>query len=316
MNKRIVGAVLGIVAVAFSSSVSGFAGPIGAVGDLYLTSPNSGQVQQFDGTTYAYVGPFTQAGTLNAPVGLLFRPDGNLLVGGADPVSGNNVVKEYDNLGNFIRTFAQVNGRDLANGPGSDVLVAAASDGVLRFDGLTGAPLGSFTSGYTFTSAQGIGFAGPSGNLFALDQIGTSPASRIVEFDGSTGVYIRTIATNLVFPFDLGVGPNGNVFATQLQAFGAPADVTEYDPVSGALVGSYDTPNSTFGIGLDFNPASGRLLASMRNPDGFAEFAVGGGYLNTYLTAGFQPNKIAFKVPEPATLGLLLVSLILAGRRH
>ncbi len=156
----------------------------------------------------------------------------------------------------------------------------------------------------------------PSGNLFALDQIGTSPASRIVEFDGSTGVYIRTIATNLVFPFDLGVGPNGNVFATQLQAFGAPADVTEYDPVSGALVGSYDTPNSTFGIGLDFNPASGRLLASMRNPDGFAEFAVGGGYLNTYLTAGFQPNKIAFKVPEPATLGLLLVSLILAGRRH
>jgi hypothetical protein len=67
MNKRIVGAVLGIVAVAFSSSVSGFAGPIGAVGDLYLTSPNSGQVQQFDGTTYAYVGPFTQA-HVNAPV--------------------------------------------------------------------------------------------------------------------------------------------------------------------------------------------------------------------------------------------------------
>lgn len=312
MKRQCVG--VGACVVIGLACAAGWAGPLGAVGDLYLTSPGSGQVQQFDGTSYAYVGPFTAAGTLSSPVGLVFRPNGNLLVGGTDPGSGNNVVNEYDSSGNFVRTFAQVNGRDLVNGPGSDVLVAAAGGGVLRFNGTTGAPLGSFTSGYTFTSAQGVAFAGPSGNLFALDQIGTSAASRVVEFDGVTGAYVRIIASSLVFPFDLGVGPNGHVFATQLQAFGAPADVTEYDPVSGALVGSYDSPTSSFGIGLDFNPGSGHLVASLRNPDGFSEFAISAGYLNGYSVAGWQPNKLAFKLPEPGTLAMVFGLLVVRRR--
>lgn len=274
-------------------------------------------MQQFDGTTFAYVGPFTAPGTLASPVGLVFRPNGNLLVGGADPISGANVIQEYDGVGALIRTFAQANARDIANGPsGTDVYVAAANAGVFRLDAATGAPLGSFTSGYVFRSAQGLGFAGPNGNLFVLDQIGSGASSRIVEFDGASGAYLRTIASNLVFPFDLGVGPNGNLFATQLQAAGAASDVAEFDALSGALVGNYDAPTSLFAIRLDFSPGSGRLVASLRNPDGLAEFDLGGGYVNGYGTAGWQPNKLAFKVPEPGTLGLLLVALLAVCRRR
>lgn len=316
MNKR-VRVIVGFASFAILAASGAAAGPIGAVGDLYLTTPGSGQVQQFDGTTFAYVGPFTAAGTLASPIGIVFRPNGNLLVAGADPISGANIINEYDGSGAFMRTLAQVNGRDIVNGPtGSDVFVAAADAGVLRFDGTTGAPLGTFTSGYTFTSAQGLGFTGPNGNLYVLDQIGTGATSRIVEFDGTTGAYVRSLVSNLVFPFDLGIGPNGHLFATQIQAFGAAADMTEYDPVSGALLGTYDSPGSTFGIGLDFNPADGHPVASMRNPDGFAEFAPGGAYVNTYSSASWQVNKIAFKTPEPGTLGIALVGLLAVSRRR
>ncbi len=72
--------------------------------ELYVTSFNSSQVLRYNGATGAFTDAFVTAGSggLDAPEGLVFRPDGSLYV-----VSlGNNQVLRYNGTtGAFTDAF-------------------------------------------------------------------------------------------------------------------------------------------------------------------------------------------------------------------
>ncbi|MGI8436705.1 MAG: Vgb family protein [Chthoniobacterales bacterium] len=168
---------------------------VGVDGYLYVTSQASGpgfvgRIARFDLTTGNYLGDFVVAGS-----GGLQRPDG------------------------------------IAFGPDSNLYVSDVNLGaVLRFDGLTGAPLGTFSSGATLTFAGGIAF-GPDGNLY----VGDANAGRIAIFDGATGIFLRNIVTG-GSPLDLVFGPDGMLYVTN---FNLGSGIGRFDPATGASLGIF-----------------------------------------------------------------------------
>jgi len=282
------------------------------VGDLYVVDSWHNVVVQFDGTTGARVGTF--AGGMLGATGLAFGPDGNLYVA-------------HTSLG----------------GPA----------GVDRFDGNTGAFLGEFASSPdSHMSEPGNILFGSSGNLFVPDR----SFGGVYEFDGSTGAFVRRISSPvsvavafldnhnlLVADYDaprileyampsatpLGVfvtlpepaialawGPNGNLFA--LTALPGPwgRHVVEIDPAGNVLrsfqvaIGATQAVNMTFGLdGLLYilDAYWGRVVRY--DP-------TSGTYLDDFAGGLYDPWGLTFKVPEPATVALLLVGGLALSRRR
>ncbi len=99
------GAPLGVFV---SAGAGGLLNPFGLAfgpnGNLFVTS-NTDEVLEYDGVTGAPVGTFVSAagnGALNVPRGILFKPDGNLLVASYN----TNQILEYDGVsGVFVGQF-------------------------------------------------------------------------------------------------------------------------------------------------------------------------------------------------------------------
>lgn len=77
-------------------------------GVLFVSSSGSNQVYMYNATTGAYVGNFVSTGLNTDPIGLLFQPNGNLLV--ATNYTGE--IHQYDPSGSLVGTFgfAQMGG--------------------------------------------------------------------------------------------------------------------------------------------------------------------------------------------------------------
>jgi DNA-binding beta-propeller fold protein YncE len=143
---------------------------------LLVASRASDSVLAYDAAAGTPLGAFVAAGAggLDAPFGLTFGPTGNLFV-----TSATDAVLEYDGTtGAFVRTFAVTaphgilaDPRGLAFKPDGNLLVASfGSNGVIEFDGSSGANLGKWskvgtTSVLTETSPWGIRI-GYNGNVF------------------------------------------------------------------------------------------------------------------------------------------------------
>ena len=114
----------------------------GPDGHIYITTyAPENSVGRIHGTTGNYLGAFTTGGSLSAPDGLTFGPDGDLYVSNR----GNNRVDRFNGTtGVFLSTFANVtNPHGLEFGPDGNLYVIAGAE-VVRLDGTTGALLGSF----------------------------------------------------------------------------------------------------------------------------------------------------------------------------
>jgi len=111
----------------------------------------AGEVREYDPKTGQLLRSLTANG-LNAPNGIAFAPNGDLLVANTGEAGG---VYEFKPLtGNLVRVLGTGPSFDMAVTPAGDLLVSGYS-GVLRFDWTTGNNLGVFTS--TFVDGMTIG---------------------------------------------------------------------------------------------------------------------------------------------------------------
>jgi DNA-binding beta-propeller fold protein YncE len=152
--------------------------------DLYVGAAHEGAIYRYDGTTGAFKGVFVTAasGGLDAPAGMVFGADGNLYVASGNWFTSSNgpfysgdfppgAVLRFEgpsgkNPGAFLGTFVVGGSGGLANpngilfGPNGDLFVASCVESgtggtliaepgtsqVLRYDGTTGAFLGTFVT--------------------------------------------------------------------------------------------------------------------------------------------------------------------------
>jgi len=173
--------------VLLALAVSGSAAHAG----LFVVGEGNDAVLEYNGTTGAFVKTFTSGGSLSAPVGLVFGPNGDLFVSG----DSNNAVLEYNGTtGAFIGSFAQTTGacsglslpRDLTFGPNGNLFVTSFGSGdVFEFNGTTGACVSDFIP------ADTGGLGGPTFVLFGEPTSGTTvpePSSLALAFYGLTVV--------------------------------------------------------------------------------------------------------------------------------
>jgi WD40 repeat protein len=288
------------------------AGPIGAAGDDYVigfrdVDETLPAVFQYDGATGALVGAFAtrNGGQYN---GMVWGPNGNLFTT-LQQSFGFWRVQEYDGqtgafLGNridhLVGDFSAAKG--LAFGPDGDLYVGDfLTQSVMRFDGTTFA-LKAATPSNSIGSPNGMRFA-PNGELLVISG-GSNEVRRFdVSGGGLTNVGAFASITGAVQPQDLTFGPNGNLFVSR----GTPGGVAEFDGVTGAPLGLF-VPAGDTNNGLAFD-IHGQLLVSTFPTRVEAYEANTGAPLGPFLT-GFlsNPTIISVKpVPEPATIGLLLL---------
>ncbi|BAZ49040.1 putative lipoprotein [Nostoc sp. NIES-4103] len=219
-----------------------------------------GKVLEYNGKTGELVKTFTSGGELETPTGLLYAPNGDLLV--ADFSSGT--VLEYDGTtGVFKRTFATLGNTpdgelkrpvSLRFGSNGNLLVTIWTDGsVLEYDGQTGDFVRTFVSPGSggLNVAENIRLA-PNGNVI-VSSLGRSTLSgreslsSVIEYDGQTGEYIRTLipdnAGGLKNPTGMYLTPNG----TLLVATFNPGGILEYDVDTGEFIRTL-VPNGRGGL--------------------------------------------------------------------
>ncbi len=132
-------------------------------------------------------------------------------------------------------------------GPDGNIYVADGGGAVFKFNGTTGAFLGTFVAAGSggLSNARGVVF-GPDGNLY----VSSFGGGQVLRYNGTTGAFIGVFASatgacsGLSFPRGLTFGPNGNLF---VGSFGS-GDVFEYNGSTGACMTDF-VPSGTGGLG-------------------------------------------------------------------
>jgi DNA-binding beta-propeller fold protein YncE len=198
---------------------------------------------------------------VDAPTGLAIAPDERLTVSGA--FSNNVVAVDLATLA--VATLVPPGGGGLANAgnvawSGSTLLVASlATNSVVYYDA-AGTPTGTVAQGLSAPSDAGLTFT-PGGNVIA----GSQPDNDLVEYDGQGGAVVRKFfdacPTSLAFPFDVAVGPDGNIYVSCPSSDG----IHRFDPAGFPL--GFFVPGGSGGLvsprGLVFAPNGNLLVASL-----------------------------------------------------
>lgn len=161
----------------------------GPDGNLYVASSQNHRVLRFHGITGEFLGVLVDSGELRTPFSLIFGPDGHLYVssGTADR------VLRYDGVTGEFRGVAADGGGlrqpiGLAFGPTDGLLYVVNSGGrnILRFDPMTGAPMGVFAAD-SLAFPSDLAF-GPDGDLYVTN----AGSAAVVRFDGRAGTFVET----------------------------------------------------------------------------------------------------------------------------
>jgi WD40 repeat protein len=240
------GAFVGQFGPAISFPLGGTFGPDG---NFYATNSDTDLVLKLNGTTGAVINPtFASVGDA---AGLVFGPTGNLFVVSSTAPGLLNVVN-----GTTGALITSVDAGGILNdpegvtlGPDGNIYVADGSGAVYKFNGTTGAFLGTFVPAGSggLHNARGVVF-GPDGNLYVSDFSGIG--NDILRYNGTTGAFMGVFASatgacsGLSLPRGLTFGPNGNLFVS---SFGS-GDVFEYNGTTGACVTDF-VPSGTGGLG-------------------------------------------------------------------
>jgi len=159
-----------------------------------------------------------------------------------------------------------------------DLLVGQCDGtGLLRFDGITGLPLGSFTHGTPDPGANwGYSCAafGPNGDLYVQMWNYGAPVYR---FDGNTGAYISSITTSSYAECKPGIafGPDGYLYVRESINLHDPFSIGRYDPINGGRIDTFAAPGAVdAGYGMRFGPngdlfvGAGNRIQRVRQADG------------------------------------------------
>ena len=211
--------------------------------DLFVTRFFNNDVQRFYGPRSATPGvahpapgltgsQYSRTIVARRPWGIAFGPDGSLYA--ANQQGGDGAIMRIQgpfapNAGDPAPAPGQSgdvfvpNGNFLTVAFGLDQNLYAAGTGpVQRFDVVTGAAMGDFTTGRVPTSVEGIAF-GPDQNLYVANYNSCAPGpsctgttGEILRFDGKTGVFLDVFVANgvggLQHPGGIAFGTNGDLF--------------------------------------------------------------------------------------------------------
>jgi len=182
----------------------------GPDGNLYTTAgPGVGgnAITSYNGTTGALIGQFVPPDQIGLVRGMVFQ-GGYLYVGGQP----NNEVYQYNaTTGAFVGVFINgVSGGpiNLASGPGANGnpnadLYVSTSNGVSRYDGVTGAYLGSIT----LSGANAITFDPSETYMYVTS------GNQVLKYNAQTGAYVGVAASaGLSNPTDVKFGPDGLLY--------------------------------------------------------------------------------------------------------
>jgi sugar lactone lactonase YvrE len=126
-------------------------------------------------------------------------------------------------------------------GPDGNLYVASNQGEVLRYNGTTGAFLGTFVSkgsgGLGFSNYADLAF-GPDGNLYVASRATT----QVLEYNGTTGAFMQAFVTagsgGLIYPQGLTFGPDGNLYVTSGTSSSSTNEIMRYQGPSGASPGA------------------------------------------------------------------------------
>ena len=192
----------------------------GPDGNLYVV-PGNGGIDRYNGVTSAFIDHFLVPGTINGGARDIVFRDGYVYVG---EEYSDDVLRFNAGSGAFDRTFVTAGSGGIdgphgltfgpdANGDGVPELYVSGrnSFNVVRYDGVTGAPLGSYvTSGSGGLSLpEGLTFD-PSGTFLYVASVGSN---QVLKYNAQTGAYI-SVANNtaLTAPKDVNFGPDGLLY--------------------------------------------------------------------------------------------------------
>jgi streptogramin lyase len=166
----------------------------------------------------------------------------------------------------------------------ADLLVSSVFTAeVLRYDGSTGAFLGSFVERFNgLDFPYGLAF-GPDGNLYVSSSFG----SAVLRYDGRTGAFLDSFADSggLSFPIGLTFGPDGNLYVTDL----VPGQVLRYDGSTGAFLDAFVPAGSgrlDRAEGLTFGPDGNLYVSSPFNDQVLRYDGSTGAFLDAFVSAG------------------------------
>jgi hypothetical protein len=246
--------------------------------ELYVARFFNNDLQRFHGPQSATPGAahasptetgaqYSTAVVARRPWGIAFGPDGNLFV--ANQQGGDGAIMRIQG------PFGALPGAPApAPGQTADVFVATGNyytvafgldqnlyaggaGPVERFDAVTGASMGDFTSGRVPVLVQGIAF-GPDQNLYVADYNACSPGptcsttvGEILRFDGKTGVFLDVFVASgvggLQQPGGVAFGTNGDLFVcNEFVNNGSTGEVLRFHgPLNAAAGQSYPAPGQS-----------------------------------------------------------------------
>jgi DNA-binding beta-propeller fold protein YncE len=208
--------------------------------NLFVTSQLDKTVREYNGATGAFVKVAASGGALGDPLGLVFGPDGNLLVSDGQ----TNQVKEYDSTtGAFIKVFAST---DLDGPEGmtihQGVLYVTTSNppqGIQQFDAATGVNTGHFVPSLVNASPRDVKVNPANNRLYVLYY----NAATVETFDLTTKASFGLLmpagtplgSGGLYTPSAMAFGPDGNLYISG-GTFGGNLGVRRYNPATGAFI--------------------------------------------------------------------------------
>lgn len=278
-----------------------------ASAQLYVSSDIVNVVTEYNPLTGAFVGPFAPSTNGSGQLGISLNPAGTRMLVG----HFNGGVDEYDvPSGNFIKTYNPgLNvGTQWAGlyAPNGNVYISSwATNDIREYDANTGAFVRVVTPIFNPADMK----IGPNGNLFICSYVG----GFVQEVHPITGAPINQILQPATSQSnDLAFLPNGDMLVTTSRT----NLVHRYDSAYNYL-GNFFNAGWGNTHGIEVSPFDGNIYvidgitaeAHVFDPGTFAE-------INTAFLSPAPTSKIVdlvFRVPEPATIALLLP--VLAARR-
>lgn len=277
---------------------------------LFISSDVFNYVGEYDAVTGAFAGPFASSVNGVGQLGVKLNAAGDRMLVG----HFNGGVDEFDaNTGAFIKTYnpgvsVGTQWAGLYAPTGGVYIGSWDTDDVREYDATTGAFIRVVASVQDPSDMR----IGPNGNLYVCSY----SASGVTEVDAITGAFVNSWNIPLgARANDIEFLPNGEPLVSAL-GFN---QVYHYD-TSYNLIGSFSGTGWGNTHGIEISPFDGNIYvvdgvtaqAHIFDPVTFTEID------SMFLTPGPQGKivDLAFRVPEPATIGLLLPMVMMLRRRR
>mgnify|MGYP001370103806 CR=1 FL=1 len=285
--------------------------PAGA--SLFVSSDVFNVVGEYDPVTGNHLSAFAPSVNANGQLGVKLNDTGDRMLVG----SFGGGVDEFDaNTGAYIKTFnpGVAGGTQWAGlyAPTGGVYIGSwTTNDIREYDAVTGA----FIRVVTPVDGPADMRIGPNGNLYVCSW----GASYVTEFDAVTGAFIAQFPQPAGRTNDLDFLPNGDVLVTSWIPGNGNSRVWHYDSLYN-LLGSFNNPGWGNTHGIEVSPFDGNIYVvdgvtaqvHVFDPVTFVE--LDSAFLNPH--PGGKIVDLAFRIPEPATLGLMLPALLLLRRRR